>query len=325
MTLPALYLLLAPPAPPPPPLPLEEILRRVAENQQRSDSARARIVYHQSVRTRLLRGGGKLAREESRQYTVAPTATGTEKELLSVAGQYEKHGKLHPYTDSKFRHKGVDLDGELADDLTDGLVDNKKSRDGLSRDLFPLTADEQRHYDFRFDGYQSVQGVQAIRLAFSPRKRPKTAEQKVSDPKPGAPIADAPAAGEAEAAKPKDTGPEDSKSGDGDFDGRPWSGTVLIHPDEFQPISVVTSLSKGIPGWVRVVFGINLKQLGFSLTYRKVAGGLWFPSTYGSEFFLRVFFGYARNVTMSMENSDFRLASAESTITYSEDASADRQ
>ncbi len=285
MTLPALCFLLAPPSPPPPSLPIGEILRRVAENQERSDSARARIVYHQSVRTRLLRGGGKLAREETRQYTVTPTATGTEKELLNVEGQYEKNGKLHPYTDPKFRHKDLDLDGELTHDLSHDLASSKNTRDGISRDLFPLTADEQRFYDFRFDGYQSVQGVQAVRLAFSPRKSPKGSEE----------------------------------------DGRPWSGTVLIHPDEFQPISVVTSLSKGIPGWVRVVFGINLKQLGFSLTYRKVAGGLWFPSTYGSEFFLRVFFGYARNITMSMENTDFRLASAESTITYSEDASAPPQ
>jgi hypothetical protein len=285
MTLPALYLLFAPPAATPPDLPIDEILRRVAENQQRSDSARARIVYHQSVRTRLLRGGSRLAREETRQYTVAPTATGTEKELLSVVGQYEKHGKLLPYTDSKFRHKNVDIDGELTEELTNDLVDDKESRDGLSRDLFPLTSDEQRSYDFRFDGYQTVQGVQAIRLAFSPRKKPKGSEE----------------------------------------DGRPWSGTVLIHPEEFQPISVVTTFAHVIPGWVRVVFGTSLKQLGFSLTYRKVAGGLWFPSTYGSEFRFRVLFGYGRTVAISMENTDFRLASAESTITYSEDDPTIRQ
>lgn len=261
------------------PMPVAEILRRVADNQQRADESRSRIVYHQSVRTRLMRGGGKLAREESRQYTVAPTATGTEKQLLSVSGLYEKHGKLHPYADPKFRHKDLDLDGELTEDLTNDLVNDKKSRDGISRDLFPLTAEEQRHYDFHFDGYQKVEGVEAIRLAFAPRKRVKGSEE----------------------------------------DGRPWSGTVLIHPEEFQPISVVTKFAQAIPGWVRVVFGISLKQLGFSLTYRKVAGGLWFPSTYGTEFGLRVFFGYSRNIAMSLENTDFRMASAESKITFSGD------
>jgi hypothetical protein len=176
-------------------MPVAEILRRVADNQQRADESRSRVVYHQSVRTRLMRGGGKLAREESRQYTVTPTATGSEKQLLSISGLYEKHGKLHPYADPKFRHKDLDLDGELTEDLTDDLVNSKNSRDGISRDLFPLTAEEQRHYEFRFDGYQKVADVDAIRLAFSPRKRTKGAEE----------------------------------------DGRPWSGTVLIHPEEFQP------------------------------------------------------------------------------------------
>lgn len=280
MPLLALMLMLAPPGEAPP-IPLDEILARVAANQDKAEEARTRIVYQQSVRTRLLRGGGKLAREEKRFYTVTPTAKGTDKQLDKVEGIYEKHGKLHPYTDPKFRHKDVDLDGEIAESLTDDLVNDKKSRDGISRDLFPLTRSEQRHYDFRFDGYQNVAGVQAIRLAFSPRKRAKG-----------------------------DACEEDC--------GRPWSGTVLIHPDEFQPLSVATTMSNVIPGWVKVVFGINLKQLGFSLTYRKVAGGLWFPATYGTEFGLRVFFGYGRTVTMSMENTDFRLASAESSIVFNE-------
>lgn len=275
-----LMLMFAPPGEAPP-VRLDEILARVAANQDQAEEARTRIVYQQSVRTRLLRGGGRLAREEKRFYTVTPTAKGTEKQLDRVEGTYEKHGKLHPYNDPKFRHKNVDLDGEIAESLTDDLVNDRKSRDGISRDLFPLTRAEQRYYEFCFDGYQNAGGVEAIRLAFSPRKRAKG-----------------------------DSCEEDC--------GRPWSGTVLIHPDEFQPISVATTMNDIIPGWVKVVFGINLKQLGFSLTYRKVAGGLWFPATYGTEFGLRVFFGYGRTVTMSMENTDFRLASAESSIVYDE-------
>ena len=60
---------------------LEEVLRRLAENQEKAVSARQSIVYTQETRTRLMRGGGKLAREEKRRYTVAPTATSTEKKL----------------------------------------------------------------------------------------------------------------------------------------------------------------------------------------------------------------------------------------------------
>jgi hypothetical protein len=47
-----------------------------------------------------------------------------------------------------------------------------------------------------------------------------------------------------------------------------------------------------------------------------VIDGLWFPVTAGTEFSLRILFGYARTITLSMTNSDFRRASAESTITF---------
>lgn len=258
--------------------PLDEILARLADSQERAVEARKSVVYRQNVHTRMLRGGGKVAREEKREYTVTPSESGTSKELARVEGRYEKHGKLLPYSDPKFRHKDVDLDGEITESLTDDLVNDQGSRDGISKDIFPLTRAEQAHYSFKLAGTRQVAGVEAYVLKFEPRKRDGNLDDEI--------------------------------------DGRPWSGEVLVHPGEFQPLSVTTNLGKVIPGWVKVVFGINLKQMGFSLTYRKVADGLWFPATYGTEFGLRLFFGYGRTITMSMENTDFRLATAESTITY---------
>lgn len=262
-----LFAFLAPAEPPP----LDEMLARLAANQERAVEARARVVYRQQSRSRLLRGGGKLAREEWREYTVTPTPTGAQKERVSFKGQYEKGGKLLPYDEPGFRHKDVDLDGDILESLTDDLVHDRKTRDGLATDLFPLTRAEQRKYDFRLTGARKVAGRDAWIVAFTPRK------------------------GEESAA---------------------WSGEVAIDKKAFQPLFVTTKLGKVIPGWVRVVFGINLKQLGFSVTYREVAPDLWFPATYGSEFFLRLFFGYSRTITLSLENSDFRFASAESAITY---------
>lgn len=46
-----------------------EIMRRVSANLDRSEAARAHYVYDQDVFVRLQRANGKLAREESRQYT----------------------------------------------------------------------------------------------------------------------------------------------------------------------------------------------------------------------------------------------------------------
>jgi hypothetical protein len=250
---------------------LEEILERLAANQERAVEARSRVVYLQKTRTRLLRGKGRVAREEWREYTVTPTPEGTVKERVLFRGQYEKKGKLWPYDDPKFRHKDLDLDGEILESVVEDLVEDRKSRDGLSAELFPLTRAEQRHYQFEMGGTRTVAGREAWVIRFKPRK------------------------GE---------------------DGRPWKGEALVDREAFQPVAVTTEMDKGIPGWVKVVFGINLKQLGFSVMYREVRPGLWFPASYGSEFFLRLFFGYSRTVTVSLENTDFRLAEAESRITF---------
>lgn len=250
---------------------LDEVLRRVAENQEKAVSARLSIVYTQETRTRLMRGGAKVAREEKRRYTVAPTATATEKKLDFFEGNYRKNGKLFPYTDPKFRHQGMDIDGDLVENMTDDMVNDKESRDGIPTYLFPLTAREQGHYNYRLAGTQKVNGVEAIRILFEPKK--------------------------------------------GD-DERSWAGEALVDPVEFQPIRVVTKLAFNIPWAVKVFLGTNVRQLGFTVTYRKVADGLWFPVSYGTEFHLRAVFVYGRTIVMSLDNRDFRRASAESSIRF---------
>jgi len=261
-----------------PPPDLNEILRRVAANQEQAVAARRSIVYTQETRTRLMRGNGKLAREEQRRYTVAPTATSTERKLDSFEGHYLKNGQRIAYTDPKFRTKDLDIDGDLTDDMTNDLVNDKNARDGIPKNMFPLTAKEQEHYTFRLGGTRQVNGVEALRVTFEPKKRPGEHEDEE--------------------------------------DGRPWAGEVLIDPVEFQPLRVVTKLAHGIPWAVKVFLGTNVRQLGFAVTYRKVADGLWFPVSYGTEFHLRVLFGYARTIAISMDNRDFRKASAESSIQY---------
>jgi hypothetical protein len=260
------------------PLPaVDEVLRRLAENQEKAVAARASIVYTQETRTRLMRGGSKLAREERRRYTVTPTATSTEKKLDFFEGNYQKNGKLIPYQDPKFRSKNLDIDGDLVESITDDLVNDKHSRDGIPADMFPLTTKEQAHYTYRLAGTQKVNGIDAIRLLFEPKKH----------------------AGDDE---------------DGD-----WAGDVLVDPVEFQPIRVVTKLAFDIPWAVKAFLGINIRQLGFTVAYRKVADGLWFPVSYGTEFHLRILFGYARTIVLSLDNRDFRRASAESSIRFEDE------
>jgi hypothetical protein len=83
------------------------------------------------------------------------------------------------------------------------------------------------------------------------------------------------------------------------------AGEALISVDEFQPIEVVTWLAHPIPMAVRVLLGTNIHGLGFTVRYQKVDGEVWFPVSYGTEFSLRVLFGWARTITIALDNSGF--------------------
>src|SRR5262249_18723293 len=69
-----------------------------------------------------------------------------------------------------------------------------------------------------------------------------------------------------------------------------WKGEALIDAEEFQPLTVSTKMAPKIPVAVRVLLGTNLRGLGFSVTYRKFADGVWFPVSYGGEFHVRAVF-----------------------------------
>ena len=69
---------------------VQEIMTRVAANQDRAQEMRSAFVYHQDLLLRFLRGNGKTAREEEREYSVTPTPRGTEKQLTRFEGRYER-------------------------------------------------------------------------------------------------------------------------------------------------------------------------------------------------------------------------------------------
>ncbi len=243
---------------------LEAILAKVAQSQEQSQQAREKVVYTQFVHAKLLRANGKVAREEKRTYTVTPKAKGFERKLDKFEGWYERKGEWIPYDKPHFQYKKVDIDGGLIDELIQDWTGNEDSRDGVSKDLFPLTAEHQRRYVFQSKGpYQ---------LSFAPLKR--------------------------------------------DGESEPWTGDIVVDPETLHPRSLNSTFAYKIPMAVKIIFGISLRQVGYSVNYAKAIDDLWFPVSAGTEFSLRVLFGYARTMTLSMINSDFRRASAESTVTF---------
>jgi hypothetical protein len=144
----------------------DEIMARVADNQDRAEQLRAQYIYRQHAHITTRKFNGKLMREETADYTVLPGATGTEKQLLALTGRYwhkdrylDFRGEPTPETDS--------LDGDLVHDFREDLC-GEKSKDGIGRDLFPLTSTEVKKYRFRLLGERIVGGRATYRIAFRP-------------------------------------------------------------------------------------------------------------------------------------------------------------
>lgn len=154
----------------PPPETAGSIMTKVAANQDRAQSMRSAFVYHQNVLLRMKRSNGKLAREEASEYLITPTEKGVQRQRTQFTLKYVAHGKTTEYHSRDDVPKKLDIDGEVVAGMADSLVCDDKSRDGIARDLFPLTAAEQKRYTFRLDGVEDYRGTPVYRILFEPNK-----------------------------------------------------------------------------------------------------------------------------------------------------------
>jgi hypothetical protein len=255
-----------------------EIMSRVAEHQQEAQRAREKFTYTQRVRIRATRSNGRLSREEYSVYNVVPTENGTKKDLVEFKGRYENGGRIFDYKTSGYEipEKKIDIDAAVVPGLRDGLVSNKDSRDGLAKDLFPLTPAEAKKYQYEIQGEQTYKGQPVYRIKFWPKREYE--------------------------------GFDDDKT--------VWAGEALVDKTDLQPVSVTTHLAKGLPFFVKTMLGTNLHELGYAVSYRRLNKDVYFPVSYGGEFDVKAVFFYKRTFTLSLENTDFRRAEADSKITF---------
>jgi hypothetical protein len=262
---------------------VNSIMAQVGINQAKSREERAQWIYQQKQLLRMVRSSGKIAREEHREYLVLPDRRGVKKELTKFDGKYSQHGTYISYDKPGYEYKGLDLDGSLIGQMSEDMTNEKDSVDGIESDLFPLTYHQQLKYNFRLEGgVQEYRGHQIWKVAFEPKRH--------------ASIVDA----------------DDEGNGS-------WKGEALIDAQEFQPVAVTTSLAWKMPAAIRILLGTNIKGLGFSLSYEKVADGVWFPVSYGGEFEVTGLFFYKRTMSISLVNSDFRHADVNSQIAFEKD------
>jgi hypothetical protein len=250
----------------PAPLTADAIMARVAANQDRSEDLRKQYVYRQHTHIITHKPKGRLLREETADYDVVPTPDGTQKELKLLTGRYWNKSKYEAFQGEPIPDNGS-LDAGLIHNFRDDLS-NEKSKDGLSKDLFPLTTEGQKDYDFKLLGQEMQEGRSVYHIGFQPK----------------------------------------------DKNDITWAGEAYIDAAEFQPVRVFTKLSRRIPFGVRTFLGTDLPGIGFNVVYKRQEDGVWFPTTFGTEFRLHVLFFINRDVSVSLENSGFQHTHVESKI-----------
>lgn len=259
------------------------IMKKVAANTTAATEARRQYVYKQKVRASMVRSDGQITCKESREYTVVPQEATTDKALVSLSGECRQGKKMVPYSQPAPKNKDGEGDRENIESLVDDLVNAKDTRDGIPRELFPLHDEDLAYYKFSLKGETSLRGRRTYDILFEPIDIKDLCIHVGAD---------------------------------NESPCHQWKGEAWIDAEDYQPARIDTETAKGVPWGVRVFLGINIRQLGFSINYQRVAENVWFPATYGTEFRLVVFWGYKRTITLSMENTDFRKTDASSAIHF---------
>jgi hypothetical protein len=152
------------------PLTAGQIMERVAANQDRAEQLRKEYVYKQHIHVVSRKTNGKLMREETTDYDVFPQEQGSSKKLKQLLGKYWYKGQYINYS-GESAPDSDSLDGDLVHDFRNDLADERKSKDGLAVDLFPLTSEEQTKYTFRLMGEQMLNGRNVYHIAFGPKDK----------------------------------------------------------------------------------------------------------------------------------------------------------
>ncbi len=253
-----------------------EIMARVAVNQDRAEQLRARYVYRQATDIRVRDTGNRLVRQEKTTYEIFPSSDATQRKEVSFSGQYLEKKQLLPYTKSG-EAMGEGFRNQADAHMAHNFRDDLTSRKNTRDGLSAKLFPLTSREQAHYVFTLKGEGMSNNTSVYRISFQPKKA----------------------------DAGPD-----------TPWAGEVLVSREDFEPVQISTKLAHGIPFLVRTALGTNFKGLGFTVSYKKLEDGVWFPASYGAEFDVHVIFVYSRKISVSLVNTDFRKTSADATVTF---------
>jgi len=259
---------------------LADILARVASNQAKSVEARKQFVYREDELVRVSQTNGKRLCEQRQQFIITPTATGMDRQMADPAEKVAGAEK-----DGVVSHCGVTITGSHGESFSmqtgsGGQNLSFGSSLGTTRDGMPRGLFPLTADEQRLYTYK-LENTEMLRGRQVYRISFRPNGERGSDGTPGI-----------------------------------WKGEALIDSEEFQPVQVSTDVQGTIPLPVRILLGTNVRGLGFSVSYQRLADGVWFPSGFGGEFRIQGFFFWRYVVSVNVHNTDFRRTEVKSNVTY---------
>jgi hypothetical protein len=268
------------------PLTADAIMSRVAANQDAAQSDRAHYVYLQHAHI-ASRKGKTIRCEETTDTRITPTGDTSTQQLLKLDGRLLKKGTYITYTTlpkDTSDHNNVDVDHK---DVSVSMKDD---------DNDPMDQDLVENMRNNLTTAHTKDGI-------SPNLFPLTSKEQADYQ--FRLLGRAPMNGRDcfhIAFSPKD--PDDFT----------WKGDAYIDSTAFQPVLIRTAMSRKIPLAVRMLLGTNVPGLGFTIVYAPQPDGIWFPTTFGTEFKLHVLFFLNCEITFHADNRDFEKTHVNSQI-----------
>ena len=142
-------------------------MRRVSENVDRAQAAR--LAWHMARTSSYASRGanGKLAREESRQYTVAPTEKCAQRKLVKVEGTILDGKNEVAYNEAGYRRKDADIDGGLVDMFGREIIWRRDSIGGIVYLGSFVNRSNLEKYVFKLEGKERYHDYDVYRVAFA--------------------------------------------------------------------------------------------------------------------------------------------------------------
>ena len=287
------------------PLTADAIMARVAGNQDRAEAARTRLVYIQHARVQSRKGDAVMC-EEVTDTRVVPSGTGQAQTLLALSGHVRDGKRVIHYTAmpraAAGEHgKDAGTDSAKKDDVDVDVGDKATVLDSDAGNAPVVVSDtdidlvESMRRDFTSDK-KTKDGVQAGLFPLtSAQQKDMVFELKGRESK-----------------NARDTYHVVFRPRDKSEFG--WKGDAWIDAAAFEPVVVRTALSRSLPLGVRALLGTNVPGLGFTAVYAPQPGDVWFPSSFGTEFKIKVLFVFHRQIVVSVENRSFEQTHVSATV-----------